>query len=117
MKHCKVELPKNIKKVKVIFDLAKSKAFNFWIDEKDTSWKRQISTKSYEEAFHHITNNTPYITCLFRNDSYIAVDEPDHWEFGMSDLGSGINYFIWIKVSVEIGNEIIKKYKLKENWY
>ena len=117
MKNCKVDLPKNIKKVKEIFDLAKSKASNFYIDEKGNSWTRKSSIKTYEEAFEHIIKNKPHITCYFRNMSYLIKGKDDHWEFSISDIGQGINYFIWIEVSIEIGNEIIKKYKLKENWY
>ena len=121
MKYCIIEnIPKNPKK---ILDYAKSKCFDFLVDEKDTkdnpSFARGKSKLSYEEAFEHIQANKPHWVFSFRNISYLSATEEDFWEFGGCNIASNDygSVFIWIKVHVEEAEKIIKKFKLIKKHY
>jgi len=117
MKHAIIEnIPKNPRE---ILDYAKSKSYDFWIDEKGTEkhpnvWKRQPSDLSYEEAFDIIQANSPHWVISFRNINYIAPKEQDYWEFGGCNISCNDygEVFIWIKVEVEIALEIFEKFGL-----
>lgn len=105
---------------KEIMDEALSKSFNWWVDEKGTKdhpsvWRRQPSKLSYEEAYKIILNSKPLWGIHFRNISSISNMEDDYWEFGGCNLRNNDygEVYIWIQVSVEEGNKIINKYKLR----
>jgi len=122
MKHAVItNIPENPRE---ILDLALSKSYDFWIDEKGTKrhpsvWQRRPSDLSYDAAFDIIQKNKPHWVFSFRNESYISDHLKDFWEFGgcnISDNDYG-EVFIWIKVDIEIAMEIFKKYKLKIKKY
>ena len=122
MKYANIEnIPVN---PKVILDYAKSKSFNFWIDEKGTEkypdiWTRKESDLSFDEAFEIIQNNKPLWVFSFRNMSYLTIKENDYWEFGGCNLANNDygEVFIWIQVDVDIAHEIFHKFNLKIQEY
>ena len=119
-KQCFVQLPKSLNKITKLFNEAKELCFQLIIDEKSTinnpSFnKRNLSDKSFIDAWNIIINNKPHITCYFRDVSYFNKLNKDYWEFSLNNIyneGEGY-FFIWIKVDVTIGNKLIEKYKLK----
>ena len=122
MKHGIItNIPKNPKE---ILDYAKSKSYNFWVDEKGTKkhpndWQRMDSDLTYEEAFEIIQKNKPHWVFSFRNLSYLTKNEKDYWEFGGCNIGSNEygSVFIWIQVDVIEAYKIFYKFNLEINWY
>lgn len=122
MKHGVIDnIPDNPKE---ILDYAKSKSFNFWIDEKGTKkhpgvWTREESELSYEDAFKLIQNHNPHWVFSFRNISYLEKNGEDHWEFGGCNIGSNDygKVFIWIQVKVDMSLKIFKKFNLNIKYY
>lgn len=122
MKHAIIEnLPTDPKS---IFDLALSKSFTSWVDEKGTKdnpiiFQRKPSNLTYQQAFKLIENNKPHWVVSFRNKSYISSKEKDYWEFGGCNIASN-NYgevFIWILVDIKEAEQIFKKFDLKIKSY
>lgn len=114
-----LNIPHNPKK---IYDYAKTKAFDFWVDEKGTKdnpgvWQRKTSKLCYEDAFDLILHNKPHWVIFYRDRS--LWNEESYWEFGGCNIGSNSygEVFIWINVSIEDGDEIIKKFKLQIEEY
>ena len=114
-------IPKNPRE---IYDYAKSKSFNFWIDEKGTedntgNWQRKPSKLTYDEAFEIIQNAKPHWVISYRNLSAITTHEKNHWEFGGCNIASNKygEVFIWIEVDVDIAEEIFQKFGLKRKNY
>lgn len=122
MKHAIIEnIPVNPRE---IYDYAKSRCYNFWVDEKGTEknpsvWTRSDSDLTYEEAFDIIQRNKPHWVISMRNISYLSTSEKDYWEFGGCNIASN-NYgevFIWIQVDVDVAHEIFEKFGLLINEY
>lgn len=114
-------IPKNPRE---LYDYAKSKSFNFRIDEKGTKkhpdvWTRELSDLEYNDAYDIIQNNKPHWVISFRNISDITLNEKDYWEFGGCNIGKNDygEVFIWIEVKVDIALEIFKKFGLKIKHY
>ena len=110
------------KKPKKIYDYALEKSYHHWVDEKSTEdnpsySQRKLSKLTYKKAFRLINNNKPHWVISFRDNSNFG--EKDYWEFGGCNI-SETNYgdvFLWILVDVDVGEEIIKKFKLIKNFY
>lgn len=107
-----------------IYDYALSKSYNHWIDEKGTKsnpsvFQRGSSKLTYKAAQFIIQNNKPHWVISFRNNSFIAKDEKDYWEFGGCNIGKNKygEVFIWIQVDIDEAEEIFKKFNLIKKEY
>lgn len=96
---------------------AKSLSFHYWLDELDcsVSFHRKSTEKTLDEIINLCETEPAHFTLIERCDSIGRFHDHDHenyYEVGASTLGIGINYFIWILVSIEDGEKLIKKYEL-----
>jgi hypothetical protein len=115
-------LPKN---PRAIWDEAIALGSENWVDEKGTAdnpghWQRQPSKLTFEEAFDLIQPFKPHWTCYFRDVSYVTSGrDEDYWDFGGCNIGENRygDVFIWIKVKLEIAEQIFKKFDLQVEWY
>lgn len=122
MKHANIgNIPVNPRE---IYDYAKLRCYNFWVDEKGTEKNPGISTRkdsdlTYEEAFCIIQENMPHWVISLRNHSYFSKNEKDYWEFGGCNIASNDygEVFIWIQVDVDVAHEIFRKFELTVNEY
>ena len=87
-----------------LMKLAKAYSLEWWVDELDCSksFTRQKIDMSFEEVLKKFKLSSHFIVVI-RNGEYgeiafSTLKEPD--------------YFLWINVSLEIFNEIIKQFKL-----
>lgn len=105
--------PKSIAR-KLILE-AKSLSFHHWLDELDcsVSWCRKSTEKTLDEIINLCENNSAHFTLIERQDTLARYfGHETYYEIGASTLGIGVDYFIWILVSIEDGEKLIKKYKL-----
>lgn len=107
-----------------LYDYAKLRCYNFWVDEKGTEKNPDICTRcasdlTYEEAFAIIQGNRPHWVISMRNDSYFNTNEKDYWEFGGCNIASNGygEVFIWIQVDVDVAQEIFDKFGLMIDEY
>lgn len=94
---------------------AKSICFHFWLDQLDcsVSFRREKTEKTLDEIIDLCETNPAHFTIIERRDSLGRFHgHESYYEIGASTLGGGVNYFIWILVSIENGEKLIKKYKL-----
>ncbi len=94
---------------------AKSLSFHSWLDELDcsVSFCRKSTEKTLDEIIHLCETNPAHLTLIERCDSIGRFhDHENYYEIGASTLGIGVDYFIWILVSIENGEKLIKKYEL-----
>ena len=88
---------------------AESLSFHKWCDELDCSVS--FARKNTKKTLDEILDLSDSVPTLF---TFIERDNPDghHYEVGASTLPIGVSYFIWILVSIENGEKLIKKYNL-----
>lgn len=94
---------------------AESLSFHKWVDELDCSVSvaRKSTKKTLDEIIDLCETNSAHFTVIERRDSIGRFhDHENYYEIGASTLGIGVDYFIWILVSIENGEKLIKKYKL-----
>lgn len=86
------------------------------IEEIKNNWTRERSYTSFNECFKYINEHkSPYYTLIYRDMTSLSNGkEQSYWELGACNNGSvEKNYFIFINVSEEEGNRLIKKWKIK----
>lgn len=72
------------------------------------SWRRERSHLSYQQIVEKYSQDS-YITMLYRNNF-----DGSYWEVCLSTMESSVEYFLWIYVETELGNQLIDKYKIGE---
>ena len=118
MNHAKVNVPKDKKVRKKLYEEALLSSFEFWVDELDVSksFRRQRIDDSFSLVLHNCLNDkSTHWVILFRDK--VVSDDVEHYEFGASTMTEKPTQFLWIKVSVEDAERLFKRYKLKINKY
>lgn len=105
-------IPKKIRK-ELVADSIKL-ADSIRVDELDCkrSFSRQDTKLSVDEVIKKGEENTNtmynFIFCP------AICSEPAYYDVGLSTMNIGVNYFLWITVSVFNGQSLIDKFKLEE---
>ena len=106
------------KDIKEILDYAKSLTTHFWVDEKGSKkhpdiQQRHTSELTIDEAYN-LMKDTQCLWAAHFRDMKGNMDD-DYWDFGGTTI-ERIEYgelFIWIQLSKEEANKVIKKFNLK----
>lgn len=94
---------------------AEAVCFHKWLDELNCSESiaRRKTDKTLDEIISLCETTPSHFTIIERADSIGRFhDHERYYEIGASTLSTEISYFIWILVSVEEGERLIKKYNL-----
>lgn len=89
-----------------VMKLAKEKANKWWVDELDctNSFQRQKIDMSFEDIIKKFKEKSHFV---------IINRHGEYGEIGFCTLKE-LDYFLWINISIEILEEIIKKFNLKK---
>jgi hypothetical protein len=93
-----------------IINCAKSKPTAWWVDKLDCaeSWARQRVDMSFNEIMQKFGNSC-HFTIIHRRGY------EKKGEIGFSTMGLGVDYFLWIEISEDFLEDIIKKFELEIN--
>ena len=103
----------SLKELKSFFKEAIMLSYNTHIDVLDcrTSWRRQECTsKTIKDMLKEVSTSN-HNTCINRS---IQHENSYYGEIGYCTMGSKIEYFLYIFVSLENLEKLIMKYKLTE---
>jgi hypothetical protein len=92
-----------------ILQLAHDVSDYWWVDILDCS--KSIYRQRIYMPFSDILlklNNESHFTIIHRKTS-----GENHVEFGFSTMGSGPSYFLWINLSLDKANKLLKQFGLK----
>lgn len=106
------KIPKD--KIKEIITESISLANGIWVDELDCSksFARKPTDKTIQEVFKiGLKGKSTFWNFIYRPAFYEG--EKPYFDVGCRTMGIGLDYFLWIKLNVENGEKLIKKYKLK----
>lgn len=101
----------SLKKKISILDLAKELSYEYRIDKLDCSisWSRQQIDMSFEDVMKKFDSSCHFVVILRRGFDF----EKNKGEIGFRS-GGKINYFLFIYLTPENLEKIIKKYNLKK---
>lgn len=100
--------------ISAIFAEAMLLANYIYVDELDCakSFARQQTDKTIEEVFEIALNNKSTLWNFIYRPHLFNGENP-YFDIGCSTIGLKPDYFLWIRLSVENGEKLIKKYKLE----
>ena len=106
------KLPTSKLKMKKIIEEAISLASNVYTDELDCSksWSRQKTNKTVEEVFKLGLSNKETFWNFFLRDA--VGNRESYADVGCRVCGL-VDYFLWITLSIDNAEKLIKKYNLK----
>jgi hypothetical protein len=84
-----------------------------WVDQLDcsVSWARQRTNLTVEEVLKiALEDKRTFWSFIYREGGFI--DETAHWEIGCRTISGEIDYFLWVELDFQVGNNIINKYHL-----
>jgi len=86
-------------------------ATKWWVDKLDCSesWSRQKINMPFDEIKGYLTESC-HITVIHRVPA-IPI-QIEHGEIGFSNMGRGINYYLWIDLKTSDLYDIVEKYNL-----
>jgi hypothetical protein len=94
---------------------AKDSSYRSYLDQLDcdVSWSRQNTEKTYDEIIDFLKHETNIHTAFIMRKGIHTRDPEYYFEVGLSNISGDISYFTHHFISVEVAEELIKKYKLK----
>ena len=103
------------KKIAIIND-AKKVSMDWWVDILDCSksFRRQRFEMSYEDVMEKFNNSCHFVIIHRMHSMHGISGDDENGEIAFSTL-KAIDYFLWVNISIENLQKIIKKYKLVEN--
>ncbi len=95
-------------------------SYNTYVDQLDckVSFCRQPTKKTVEEVIKIGLNKetSTLFHFIYRDMSFLPQEYPqnhDYWEIGLSTMGLTPDYFLWIRLNVDDGYKLVKKYGLQ----
>lgn len=75
------------------------------------SWARKRTDMAFEDTIKKLDDSCHYV--IIHRD-YSFSNSEDVGEIAFSTLGAGVDYFLFIHLTIDNLNKIVKKYKLNE---
>jgi hypothetical protein len=89
------------------------------VDQLDcsVSWRRQPTDKTIEEVLAlGLSNPDTIYSFIYRDQSFLPQEYPencDYWDVGFRTDTPQAEYFLWIRLHIKSGEELVKKYDLE----
>lgn len=101
----------SIQKKKKIINEAFSANFDWHVDKLDCSesWRRQRIEMSFEDIMLKLKAKSHFTVIHRRN-----IHDGEYGEIGFCQVEKEVTYFLWIFITINELEKIIKKYKLNE---
>lgn len=102
-----------LKERAALLEQAKELCYEWWVDELDCSksYARIRKNMPFSEILKKLTT-TSLFTIVHRDERGLC-SESEYYEFGFTTMGNEVNYYLWIKVSLDKGHELVNNLKLR----
>jgi hypothetical protein len=87
-------------------------AFHVDVDMLDGKWTREPTEKPIFWVLDHILKSRNFHLSFIERDAFAGSFA--YFDVGCSMLTGSPEYFLWIRVSIERGEQLIEKYKLEQ---
>jgi hypothetical protein len=113
MRKRQMKIPPEIREK--LFRRAMEVADHIKVDQLDCSVSihREATDKTPEEVLQFVlAEKRPHCVMIEREMGFVG--QKDYWDVGASTFDTSPTYFLWIKLSIPVGEALIKEFELQE---